>query len=422
MINKIRVSEKRGLFPERLNLGTIGEQNATELVFVLPASLHGYSAELVCETSKGSFVFAVENNRFLLPQELLTDSTLNIQLVLRDNKSVIWKSVPCTFTLNPTLDDSNENFAEHFRAEGREEYRAELADALHELTGDDTGSDSWDELTSAVTELPLETEDKVNARADYSLLTYAFDKMTAPPNILSGKTNYNFDTEGDDIRYIKLPYIYTPNVDWSTSTKINSDIVECGFDVSGSTAKLLTGKPSSLLQFASRLKIIKLTGLGNLTAMYYLFYLNQSIEEAELYFDGTSNEYSFDYWRGLCYGASNLRALRGDMLDMSRGNDNTAMFKECTNLRSVRFVPGSIGSDIDMSDCTVLYSDTDTLLSILNGVKAGTNINLRFAASVKQYLSTLRCCVGESGLYELSESDTDPTIQSALISKGVVIS
>lgn len=127
MINTIRVSEKRGLFPERLNLGTIGEQNATELVFVLPASLQGYSAELVCETSKGSFVYMIEDNRFLLPQEILTDSTLNIQLVFKDGNSVIWKSVPCTFTLNPTLDDSGDNIIDTAKAQARAEAQRPLS-------------------------------------------------------------------------------------------------------------------------------------------------------------------------------------------------------------------------------------------------------------------------------------------------------
>lgn len=421
MINTIRVSEKRGLFPERLNLGTIGENNATELVFVLPESLVGYAAELVCETSKGSFVFSLQEYRFALPQELLTDSTLNVQLVLRDNNKVVWKSVPCTFTLNPTLDDSNENFAEQFRNEGREEYRAELADAVQELTGDDVSSDSWDELTSTVTALPLETEDKINARAEYSLLTHVFEKATTPPNILSGTMNYNYDTVDDKIQYIKLPYIYTPNVDWSVNTKINANIVECGFDVSGSTAKKVTSLPSSFLQSASKLERIKLTGLGNLTSLCYLFYC-PSIEEAELYFDGDVDSHGDNYWKGFCYFASNLRALYGDPIDMSKGTNYISMFTGCESLRYIRFVPNSIGLDLDLSSCTQLYNDTGTLLSILNGVKTGLDIELRFNATVKPFLSSLRCRIGESGLYELSESDTDPTIQSALVSKGVTVS
>ena len=81
MINKITVSEKRGLFPEYANLGTIGEKNATTLLFLLPETLQGYSENIVCETAQGSFNYTVSNDTFDLPSEVLTDSTLKLQLV-----------------------------------------------------------------------------------------------------------------------------------------------------------------------------------------------------------------------------------------------------------------------------------------------------------------------------------------------------
>mgnify|MGYP004561982091 FL=1 len=115
MINKITVSEKRGLFSEYSNLGTIGERNATTLLFLLPVSLQGYSENIVCVTSQGSFNYAVSNDTFDLPSEVLTDNTLDLQLVLKDGDKVVWKSSPYTFTLNPTLDDSGENVFEDMK-------------------------------------------------------------------------------------------------------------------------------------------------------------------------------------------------------------------------------------------------------------------------------------------------------------------
>lgn len=112
MINKITVSERRGLFPEHSNLGTIGEKNATTLLFLLPSSLQGYSENIVCVTSQGSFNYEISNDTFDLPSEVLTDSTLKLQLVLKDGDKVIWKSVPYTFTLFPTLDFGKNIFAE----------------------------------------------------------------------------------------------------------------------------------------------------------------------------------------------------------------------------------------------------------------------------------------------------------------------
>ena len=112
MINKITVSERRGLFPQYSNLGTIGEKNATTLLFLLPSSLQEYSENIVCETAQGSFNYEISNDTFDLPSEVLTDSTLKLQLVLKDGDKVIWKSIPYTFTLFPTLDFGKNIFTE----------------------------------------------------------------------------------------------------------------------------------------------------------------------------------------------------------------------------------------------------------------------------------------------------------------------
>lgn len=415
MINTIRVSEKRGLFPERLNLGTIGENNATELVFELPEALVGYAAELVCETSKGSFVFTLADYRFTLPQELLTDSTLNIQLVLRDGEKVVWKSVPCTFTLNPTLDDSNENFAEQFRDEGREEYRAELADALQELTGDDVSSDGWDKLTSAVTALPLETEDKIKAREEYSVWTYAFENATTPITLLTG--NYELEYDGEDYQYLKLPYIYTPKAVWIESNNLSASIAECGFDVSNTTRISATNK--GLFYQKVNLNKLKLTGLGHLESFDYLFYNCTGLTELELEFDydkyGTQN----GSWNRTFWGCSNLVTITGE-LDMSRGTLYMYPFGNCFSLKDIRFKPKTIKHRLDLSPCSLLTAES--LLSVLNGVADDTEITILFASAAKTKLSSLRCHIDESGLYELSESDTDPTMLAALTSKGVTVS
>lgn len=134
MINRITVSEKRGLFPEYSSLGTIGERNATELVFLLPLSLQGYDKNIVCETTQGSFNYTVSNDTFNLPSEVLTDSTLKLQLVLKDGDKVIWKSVPYTFTLNPTLDDSGENAFDELKRQWTAEAQRPLTILVNRVT------------------------------------------------------------------------------------------------------------------------------------------------------------------------------------------------------------------------------------------------------------------------------------------------
>ena len=134
MINKVTVSERRGLFPQYSNLGTIGEKNATTLLFLLPSSLQGYSENIVCETAQGSFNYTVSNDTFDLPSEVLTDSTLKLQLVLKDGDKVIWKSVPYTFTLNPTLDDSGKNVFEEMKKQWTAEAQRPLTILVNRVT------------------------------------------------------------------------------------------------------------------------------------------------------------------------------------------------------------------------------------------------------------------------------------------------
>lgn len=134
MINKITVSENRGLYPIRSNLGTIGERNATELVFQLPASLQGYAMSLVIVTAQGSFVYDLTDNTFTLPSEVLTDSTLELQLVLKDGETVVWKSIPTTFHLNPSLDGSGENAFDAMKKQWTAEAQRPLTILVNRLT------------------------------------------------------------------------------------------------------------------------------------------------------------------------------------------------------------------------------------------------------------------------------------------------
>lgn len=134
MINKITVSENRGLYPIRSNLGTIGERNATELVFLLPLSLQGYAMSLVIVTAQGSFVYDLSDNTFTLPSEVLTDNTLGLQLILKDNGDVIWKSIPTMFYLNPSLDGSGENAFDAMKKQWTAEAQRPLTILVNGLT------------------------------------------------------------------------------------------------------------------------------------------------------------------------------------------------------------------------------------------------------------------------------------------------
>lgn len=440
MINRITVSEKRGLFPEYSSLGTIGEKNATTLLFLLPSSLQGYSKNIVCETAQGSFDYTVSNDTFDLPSEVLTDNTLALQLVLKDGDKVIWKSIPYTFTLNPTLDDSGENVVEKAKSEQRETDRTELGETLSDLTGQDLKESDWNELIDIANELPLKSEQDVLDLRKCSELTYAFAHATTPPSLITG--GYKLDKEEPDVPdspdvLIKLPFLETPNAVYSKSTRVSPYVEECGFSVKGS-AKTIAGNERSMFNslggtVAANLKKLTLADFECVVDPRGMFNDSGSIEEITLIEkENNAEEYNVGYWYEFFRNCSNLQSILGT-LDMSRGAAYTRTFQKCSKLKYVRFKPFTISHDLDLSDCSGLMKgkygantdDPGTLLSIVNGVREYRSelgqITIKFSALVKDYLTSWRCEQDpETGLYVAAK--VGPTIATVLTNaKGVVI-
>lgn len=440
MINRITVSEKRGLFPEYSSLGTIGEKNATTLLFLLPSSLQGYSEKIVCETAQGSFNYTV-NDTFDLPSEVLTDNTLALQLVLKDGDKVIWKSIPYTFTLNPTLDDSGENVIEKAKTEQKEADRAELGETLSDLTGQDFKGANWDELIDIANELPLKTEQNVVDLTNYTALTYAFAHATTPPSLITG--GYKLDKEEPDNPdspdvLIKLPFLETPNAVYGKSTRVSQSVEECGFSVKGS-AKTIAGNERSMFNslggaVAANLKKLTLADFECVVDPRGMFNDSGSIEEITLIERGNNaEEYNVGYWYEFFRNCSNLQSILGTPLDMSRGTGYTRTFQKCSKLKYVRFKPFTISHDLDLSDCPGLMKgkygantdDPGTLLSIVNGVREYNSgmgqITIKLSAFVKDYLTSWRCVKDdETGLYIASTQGM--TLATVLTNyKGVII-
>ena len=441
MINRITVSEKRGLFPEYSSLGTIGEKNATTLLFLLPSSLQGYSENIVCETAQGSFNYTVSNDTFDLPSEVLTDNTLALQLVLKDGDKVIWKSIPYTFTLNPTLDDSGENVIEKAKTEQRETDRTELGETLSDLTGQDLKGGDWNELIDKTKSLPLKTEQNVVDLTNYTALTYAFARATTPPSLITG--GYKLDKEEPDNPdspdvLIKLPFLETPNAVYGKSTRVSQSVEECGFSVKGS-AKTIAGNERSMFNslggaVAANLKKLTLADFECVVDPRGMFNDSGSIEEITLIERGNNTEeYHTNYWYEFFRNCSNLQSILGTPLDMSRGTGYTRTFQKCSKLKCVRFKPFTISHDLDLSDCSGLMKgkygantdDPGTLLSIVNGVREYNSgmgqITIKLSAFVKDYLTSWRCVKDdETGLYIASTQGM--TLATVLTNyKGVII-
>ena len=442
MINRITVSEKRGLFPEYSSLGTIGEKNATTLLFLLPSSLQGYSKNIVCETAQGSFNYDVSNDTFNLPSEVLTDNTLALQLVLKDGDKVVWKSVPYTFTLNPTLDDSGENVIEKAKSEQREADRTELGETLSDLTGQDLKKSDWDELIDIANELPLKTEQNVLDLTNYSALTNAFEHATTAPSLLTG--GYKLDREDPDDPnspdiLIKLPFLETPNAVYTSNTRVSANVEECGFSIGEASAKKICWNERSMFNsfggaVAANLKRLTLVGIECVVDPRGMFNDSGSIEEITLIERGkNAEEYNTGYWYEFFRNCSNLQSILGTPLDLSRGTGYTRTFQKCSKLKYVRFKPFTISHDLDLSDCSGLMKgkygantdDPGTLLSIVNGVREYNSgmgqITIKLSAFVKDYLTSWRCVkADETGLYIASTQGM--TLATVLTNyKGVII-
>lgn len=416
MINRITVSEKRGLFPEYSSLGTIGEKNATTLLFLLPSSLQGYSKNIICETAQGSFDYTVSNDTFNLPSEVLTDSTLKLQLVLKDGDKVIWKSVPYTFTLNPTLDDSGENVVEKAKSEQRETDRTELGKALKEATGEDYEADNWEKLIENVGALIVLTDENKSALENNKHISFLFERSTQPPSILYGDYAVADDEASDYIDsdgLVVTPYLDTPNALYSAGTRFSSKISNVEINVSGvdnSGFNKSRGNTSSVFWLSgTNVKKMVLMGSQNIANMAFLF-SNSPVEELTLLETGEKRE-DITYrngWEWTFNGCSNLKYIFGTPLDITRsgGSSGFNMFAGCVNLRYVGIKPKTITGHLAMGACSNLTkSNMEAIISLLNGcrdwINAGTeSCTLTLNSSCKDDLKNQKChCNKETGEY-----------------------
>lgn len=416
MINRITVSEKRGLFPEYSSLGTIGEKNATTLLFLLPSSLQGYSENIVCETAQGSFNYDVSNDTFDLPSEVLTDNTLALQLVLKDGDKVIWKSIPYTFTLNPTLNDSGENVVEKAKSEQKEADRTELGKALKEATGEDYEADNWEKLIENIGALIVLTDENKSALENNKHISFLFERSTQPPSILYGdyavaddETSDYIDSDG----LVVTPYLDTPNALYSAGTRFSSKISNVEINVSGvdnSGFNKSSGNTSSVFWLSgTNVKKMVLMGSQNIANMAFLF-SNSPVEELTLLETGEKRE-DITYrngWEWTFNGCSNLKYIFGTPLDITRsgGSSGFNMFAKCTNLRYVGIKPKTITGHLAMGACSNLTkSNMEAIISLLNGCRDWINAetascSLTLNSACKDDLKNQKChCNKETGEY-----------------------
>lgn len=438
---KIAVTENRQMLCAQYNIGTIGENNATTLLFGVPKQIEGWKHFLNIETDDGCYVLLIKDGTLLLPSYVLTKRCFRLQFCAKKDSGEIWKSKPCRFTLNPTLDDSGENVIEKAKTEQRETDRTELGETLSDLTGQDLKEADWDELIDIANELPLKSAQDVLDLTNYSALTNAFEHATTAPSLLTG--GYKLDKEDPDVPesaevLIKLPYLNTKNVtNFGWQTPISDSIEECSFDISSSPDANARYNFGMFQKGRASLRKLGLTGVEHINSLNSMFYNSPVLNEIALYVNGEfivpTEVYRATFYSDAFNGCRKLKNIVGDPLDMSVTSNYGGMFKYCQSLRYVRFKPRSINGDLDLSDCPALMKgkyeassdDPETLISILNGVRdysAGMNqITIKFSIFVKDYLTSWRCVKDdETGLYMASTQGM--TLATVLTNeKGVII-
>ena len=282
--------------------------------------------------------------------------------------------------------------------------------------------------------VPLEGE-LADKMSNYNVLMNAFRQSAAAPSLITGGYNLDKDENQDDI-LIKLPYLYTPNAKYNENTPISKSVIECGFDVSASGDTIshenqlsMFNRPNS----SQNLRKLKLTGFEHIaygTAMFFNQHgqlsnlVELTLEEGDNYRD----KYNDTYYQQFFSKCTNLEAVLGTPLDMSRGNTYGAMFFRCSSLKYIRFKEKTISRTIDFSPCVLIIKgaygsandNAGTIISILNGIRDYVDLEttpsfkVSFPNSIKSYFSKWKVLYNnETKLWEYSEDLGATTLVSA---------
>ncbi len=390
-------------------LGVVGEKNAAIIKFIKPQRINdepveNFTMRAVFNNESGSIVFDVKDTELALGSEVTAFQKSVFCIQFLKNSKIKWSSFPINVYFLKGVDDSGENVIEKAKSEQRETDRAELSETLSDLTEQDLNKSAWNELIDVANELPLKSEQDVLDLRKCKDLTYAFERSTTAPSLITGA--YNLEKEEPDEpdspdKLIALPYLYTPNAAYSDRTPISAAVVECGFDVSGSADTICHYNEVSMFNYScapANCQKLTLTGFecvpyGNTMFSGYGALKELTIIEGENY----AETYDSGYWKEFFRNCSNLQHIEGTPLDMSRGDSYLRTFQYCSALRYVNFKKRSISHDLSMSSCVVLTkSNMETIINLLNGFRdwenAGTNsCALGLSSLLKDDLGDQKC-------------------------------
>lgn len=224
MVINVKVCNNRELIFDNEAFGTVIEDKATVLRFSFPSELKNTDKQLVFANSSGKQVYDFTND-FAIPDEVLTEEKLHMQLVCRG--SFTWLSKVYTIRLNKTIltdkDDITTTLISEARRDQHDEDRIDVIEARNKCEVDtnhmsptDYSAYSWNDMMNTIINTSFVTEADRQKLAEYNTVieeAAAIDETKTPLQII--------DTYGDIVEISDTPIedltIYNQIVDISES-------------------------------------------------------------------------------------------------------------------------------------------------------------------------------------------------------------
>ena len=376
-------------------IGVTGENNATVLRFSFFEELNGKSVSdfrkrLVAILPEGVLKYEL-NGDLRLPRELTASEELTVLVEIFKGEDVLFKSYPHTFYLIDSGDKAESNLIQTAVDSIRESCRAELETSIETATGENHDNKTWEELNNTVAELPIITDEQTQALGDYDLFKDYFagingDGANYTHNLFSMPPR---DENGNVINY-RLPYIYTPNMEWHRHIKaFCAQLLEVGIDVT--KARSVGGESAP---FATQ-KLQRLVMTGNANALTLTYFMYNAFELSYIKLE-TPNagvlELEPAYYTYAFYRCEKLRTIDCE-LDFTGQTNTLNMFFKCFLLKDLRIKPFTLSTSLDLGDCRSLHhndlNDYESLISILNAITDDTelakNVTITFSNEITDF-------------------------------------
>lgn len=245
------------------------------------------------------------------------------------------------------------------------------------------------------------------------------------------------DEMGANMDY-RLPYIYTPKINWSTGA-ISTNLLEFGVDVSSTDSNNI-GNNTGRRVFSPLPKLQRLivTGNKNSQSLRRFLYQNTSLQYVKM--ETPSEEVlrlNSGYYSEAFYHCSSLETIDCE-LDFTGQDAINNAFINCVKLKDLRIKPFTYsGTSLRLNSCDNLHTkdldDYESLISVLNAItndiSVAQNMTIWFSNAIKDNPNAdedywdKNVYLDDDGLYYSTpeNSRTEYSLYNAFINKGVTI-